>query len=168
MLPKRSRCPHCDRLFPRDVLDEHILKCRQKGRNLDVTAGSFRRLVVDGNNVAYYLSTDGRPQVKNLLLAHNSLISAGYRPIFVISAALVHNIDRPQDLQAFLSQVESVKAARGTDDDLKIIQTAQKLNAGILSNDRFLNWTDKHPWLSDRLHRYRMTPSGLILTRIRR
>ena len=163
-MAKRARCPHCDRLFPRDVLDEHIRKCKHRERSRSLQKAGSRRLVVDGNNVAYYLSTDGKPHIRNLLLAHNSLTGAGYRPLFVISAALAHKIDKPQDLISFLSQVDSVRAARGTDDDLEIIETAQKQNADIVSNDRFLNWIERYPWISDRLRRYRMTPAGLILT----
>lgn len=162
-MPKRVRCPHCDRLFARDVLDDHIRKCRQKTRKSVPARNKRRRVVVDGNNVAFYLSPDGRPYAKNLVLARNSLVSAGYRPVFVISAALSHNIDKSENLHSFVSQAEVVTARRGMDDDLEIIRTAERLNADIVSNDRFLNWLHRYPWIEDRLRKYRMTTSGLIL-----
>lgn len=62
-----------------------------------------------------------------------------------------------------MNQVRVVRAAAGTDDDLQIIRSALKLNADIVSNDRFLNWIEKYPWIENRLRKYRMTPSGLIL-----
>ena len=83
--------------------------------------------------------------------------------VFVVSSALMHAIDKPDALQTFMSQVEVVEAPRGFDDDLKIIQVAQDRRADIVSNDRFLDWIDRYPWLSNRLRRYRMTPTGLIL-----
>ncbi|MHA2205625.1 MAG: NYN domain-containing protein, partial [Candidatus Thorarchaeota archaeon] len=65
--------------------------------------------------------------------------------------------------QQLISLGQIVEAPRGRDDDIEIIQTAREKNAHIVSNDRFLNWLDRFPWISERLIRYRMTPSGLIL-----
>jgi len=163
-LPKRARCPHCERLFNRDVLDRHILRCRERTRTATTRSPQRRKIViVDGNNVAYHLSPNGKPQVKNLLLAQRSLVNGGYKPIFVISAALVHNIDNPDALKTLMASLQVVRAPRGTNDDQKILQIAQERNADIISNDRFLDWMDRYPWVSDRLRKYRMTPTGLIL-----
>ena len=164
-MPKRARCPYCDRLFSRDALDTHIQRC--KIRHQTSQAGrkptQNRALVVDGNNVAYGLSPKGRPKAQNLALAYRSLTSAGYDPVFVVSAALVHSIDNLGALDAFKLSAKVDEAPRGTNDDIRIIQLAKKLNADIVSNDRFLDWTDGYPWISFRLRRYRLTPSGLIL-----
>jgi hypothetical protein len=122
-----------------------------------------RTLVVDGNNVAYSLSPQGKPKTQNLALAYHSLTGAGYNPVFVISAALVHKIDDLESLDAFMLSAKVEKAPRGTNDDSRIIQLAKKLEADIVSNDRFLDWIDRYPWITSRLRRYRMTPAGLIL-----
>ncbi|TFH05313.1 MAG: hypothetical protein E4H14_13000 [Candidatus Thorarchaeota archaeon] len=163
---KRARCPHCDRLFGRDELDKHIMRCRERTRTAkDRDTQRGRKIViVDGNNVAFHLSLNEKPQVNNLLLAQQSLVNGGYKPVFVISSALVHSIDKPNVLQTLMNDMEVVQAPRGTNDDLKIIQIAQDRNGDIVSNDRFLDWLDRYPWVSDRLRKYRMTPSGLILT----
>ncbi len=164
-MPKRARCPHCDRLFNRDALDSHIQKCRSRGKGSLAKKGSKRRdVIVDGNNVAYHLAPTGKPRVANLILARQSLVNAGYKPHIVVSAALVHKIDKPSALRELIDYGQVVEATRGKNDDLIIIQTAQKSNADIVSNDRFLDWQDRYPWISERLRRYRMTPSGLILT----
>jgi hypothetical protein len=123
-----------------------------------------RTLVVDGNNVAYSLSPKGKPKAQNLALAYHSLTGAGYNPVFVISAALVHKIDNLGSLDAFMLSAKVEEAPRGTNDDSRIIQLAKKLDADIVSNDRFLDWIDRHPWITSRLRRYRMTPAGLILS----
>lgn len=165
ILAKRARCPHCDRLFNRNDLDAHILKCRE--RNQGTQQLEHRRrgkvVIVDGNNVAYHLSPDGKPKVSNLVHAQKSLVNGGYRPVFVISAALIHSIDQPNSLRSLMNEINVVQALRGTNDDLKIIKIAQERNANIVSNDRFLDWLERYPWISDRLLKYRMTPSGLIL-----
>ena len=102
--------------------------------------------------------------MNNIVLAQRSLASRGYKPVFVISAALVHKIDRPEALITLMNEIDVVRAPRGINDDLKIFEIAQKRNADIVSNDRFLDWLDKYPWVSDRLRKFRMTPTGLILT----
>lgn len=122
-----------------------------------------RIVIVDGNNIAYHLSPDGIPRAANLSNAYHSLSSVGLRPVIVISAALIHKIDRPSVLQGMMADGVVVQAPRGTNDDLKIINTALERNGDIVSNDRFLNWIDRYPWLPARLKRYRLTPSGLIL-----
>ena len=166
-MPKRARCPHCDRLFNRDTLDAHIQKCRirrqtsQKGER----PSKKRILVVDGNNVAYSLSPQGKPKAQNLGLAYHSLTGAGYNPVFVISAALVHKIDNPGALNAFMMSAKVEEAPRGTNDDSRIIQLAKQLDVEIVSNDRFLDWIDRYPWVTSRLRRYRMTTAGLILAK---
>jgi len=125
---------------------------------------STRTVIVDGNNVAYHLAPEGIPLVNNLILAYRSLTRRGLKPIFVVSSALMHAIDKPDTLRDFMAQLEVVEAPRGTNDDLKIIRVAMDRKADIISNDRFLEWIGKYPWVSDRLRKYRMTPSGLILT----
>jgi hypothetical protein len=123
-----------------------------------------RTVIVDGNNIAYHLAPDGIPLVNNLVLAQQSLTKKGLRPVFVISSALMHVIDKPDVLQMFISQVEVIEAPRRSNDDLKIIQLALDRRATIVSNDRFLDWIDRYPWIPERLIKYRMTPTGLILT----
>jgi len=164
-MPKRARCPHCDRLFNRDALDSHIKRCRGKRDGLTQSTMTARRrsLVIDGNNIAYHLAPKGTPRASNLLLAYQSLTTAGFNPVIVISAALIHAIDKPQELQSLLSVGIAIEAPRGTNDDLTIIRTAKKRDADVVSNDRFLDWTEKFPWLASRLRKYRMTPSGLLL-----
>lgn len=122
-----------------------------------------RKLVVDGNNVAYHLSYDGTPQARNIALADRSLRNAGYKPVTVVSAALKYRVENPDVLDTLLRRKEVIESRSGTDDDALILRLAKQRNADIVSNDRFLDWLDRYPWVPDRLHRYRMTPSGLIL-----
>ena len=166
-MPKRARCPHCDRLFSRDALDTHIQKCRTRRQASRAVGKSSqkRALVVDGNNIAYSLSPQGRPKAQNLVLSYHSLTGAGFKPVFVISSALVHKIDNPGALSAFMLSANVDEAPRGTNDDIRIIQLAKTLEADIVSNDRFLDWIDRYPWVSSRLRKYRMTPAGLILAK---
>ena len=165
-MPKRARCPYCDKLFSREQLDEHVLRCRTKKQRRVRQSEKYQRrnVIVDGTNVAYYLAPDGIPRVANLSRAYNSLVNAGLRPVIVVSSALKYKIDKLEPLQSMIQDGLVIEAPRSTDDDLKIIQLAESQNADIISNDRFLNWIKQYPWISSRLRKYRMTPSGLILS----
>ncbi|MGY5881893.1 MAG: hypothetical protein RTV31_16720 [Candidatus Thorarchaeota archaeon] len=164
-MPKRTRCPHCDRLFSRDQIDTHIRKCRlREERSRGAKREPRRRaIIVDGNNIAYHLAYNEAPRIANLVNAIKSLTEARLHPTIVISAALKHKIDKPENLRHLINEGDIIEVQRGTNDDLAIIKMAQERNADIISNDRFLDWIDRFPWLPDRLRRYRMTPSGLIL-----
>ena len=164
-MPKRSRCPHCDRLFNRNILDEHINRCRLKTRNQTRTTQNprKRKVVVDGNNIAYYLSPDEKPRLASIILALRSLKQVGLQPTIVVSSALKHKIDNSEGLRELINSGQVREAPRGTNDDLHIIRLAEKTNSDIISNDRFLEWQNRFPWISTRLRKYRMTPSGLIL-----
>jgi hypothetical protein len=141
------------------------MKCRVRRESTERKRRPSRKrpLIVDGNNVAYSLAPRGKPRAQNLSLAYHSLTNAGYNPIFVISAALVHKVDNPGTLNAFMMSARVEEAPRGSNDDMRIIQLAKKLEGEIVSNDRFLEWIERHPWITSRLRRYRMTPAGLIL-----
>lgn len=163
-MPKRARCPYCDKLFSRDDLDDHVIQCRTKHESRQVNRRAERKvIVVDGSNVAFYMTEDGVPRLENIIMANHSLASAGFVPITVVSPALVHQVDKDEQLLKMIAAKRVIQAASGVDDDLAIIRTAESKNADIVSNDRFLDWLDKYPWLSSRLRKYRMSPSGLIL-----
>lgn len=163
-MPKRARCPYCDRLFSRDELDEHVRRCRLEHENKQADRKVERRvIVVDGSNVAFYLTNGEKPRLENIVMANHSLVSAGFVPVTVVSAALVHQIDRDDRLYEMIAANQVIQAPSGVDDDLEIIRIAQERKADIVSNDRFLDWLDRYPWLPLRLRKYRMSPSGLIL-----
>ena len=145
----------------------HVQKCRNQNQSVQKRGKSSKKhtLVIDGNNIAYSLSPQGKPKAQNLVLAYQSLTSTGYDLVFVISAALIHNIDNPGTLSVFMQSANVEEAPRGTNDDHRIIQLSKKLEADIVSNDRFLDWIDQYPWVTSRLRRYRMTPTGLILAK---
>ncbi|MFO7836802.1 MAG: hypothetical protein R6V83_09110 [Candidatus Thorarchaeota archaeon] len=162
-MPKRARCPYCGKLFDRYELDEHVRVCRRRNQHSESKTKSRRKLVIDGNNVAYYLSYDGVPQARNIALADRSLRNAGYNPVAVVSAALKYRVEDEGILDRLVRQGKVIEASSGTNDDMLILRLAKRRNADVVSNDRFLEWVDRFPWIARRRHGYRMTPSGLIL-----
>lgn len=108
-------------------------------------------LVVDGANVAYAeLSHAGDPKVSNLVAMNEALQQEGYEPIVIIDASLRYDVDDPDQLEALLDDHACRQAPAGTDADYFILETADRLEAWVVSNDEFEDWLDDYPWIEER------------------
>ncbi|MEM2142543.1 MAG: hypothetical protein QXS20_08040 [Candidatus Thorarchaeota archaeon] len=162
-MTRRVRCRYCGSLFDRDRIDDHVERCKYRVMRNQTVNGGGRTIIIDGNNVAHCLTQDGIPRLSNISMAREGLMLAGFTPIVVISAALVHRIDHAEALMKMVDSGEIICVRRGLDDDLEIIRLAERLNGLVLSNDRFLTYLEEYPWLKKRLIRYRMTPTGILI-----
>ena len=109
------------------------------------------QVIVDGANVAYgELSHDGNPKVSNLVATVEALQGRGYEPIVIIDASLRYEVDDPEQLEGLLDDREYRQAPAGTDADYFILETADRLEARVVSNDEFEAWADRHPWIGER------------------
>ena len=112
---------------------------------------SASKLVVDGANVAYAeLSHAGDPKVSNLVAMLDVLRQEGYEPIVIIDASLRHDVDDPEQLEALLDEYVCCQVPADTDADYFILETADRLQASVVSNDEFEEWLDDYPWIEER------------------
>ncbi len=110
-----------------------------------------RTAVVDGANVAYIeQSAEGKPKVSNLVAVYQALKDKGYDPIIIIDATLHHNVDDPQQLEALLEQQKVRQAPAGTDADFFVLDTAERFDAIVVTNDRYEDYLDRFPWFEER------------------
>ncbi|MFZ6028650.1 MAG: NYN domain-containing protein [Chloroflexota bacterium] len=108
-------------------------------------------IVVDGANVAYAeVSHDGKPKVSNLVAVRRTLEARGYRPIFIIDASLRHDIDDPKQLEALIDAQVIRQAPAGTDADYFVLETADEMEACVVSNDEFTRHRGRYPWIDER------------------
>lgn len=108
-------------------------------------------ILVDGANVAYTnKTTEGKPQLKNIRLVTEKLEKEGYYPIVIADATLWHEIDKPDKMDELVESGKIRQSPAGTEADYFLIQTAEKFNAKIISNDQFGKYTDAHPDVYDR------------------
>jgi hypothetical protein len=108
-------------------------------------------VIVDGANVAYAeLSEEGDPKVSNLIAVCEVLESKGYQPIVIVDASLRHEIDAPQELETLFDEPQFRQAPAGTDTDYFILETADRLEAYVISNDEFEEYYDRYSWIRDR------------------
>jgi hypothetical protein len=110
-----------------------------------------RDVVVDGANVAYAeRSENGDPRVSNLVAIDQVLKGKGYDPTVIVDASLRHEIDDPQQLEGLLDEPSYRQAPAGADADYFILETADRLEAYVVSNDEFEDRRAEYPWLPER------------------
>lgn len=107
--------------------------------------------VVDGSNVAFEeVSEAGAPKVSNLVAVRAELERRGYEPIIIVDAALVHKVDDAEQLDALIESQQIRQAPAGTDADFFIIETARELDAVVVSNDTYREYSAANGWLKQR------------------
>ena len=121
-------------------------------------------VLVDGSNVAH--STEGaKPMIANLLAVRDKLKEEGLEPIIMADAALRHQIDDPRRYEQMVESGAIRQAPAGTDADYFILAFARELNATIVSNDRFRDRANQFPEARDRVIRYMIVNSEVVLER---
>ena len=108
-------------------------------------------IVIDGANIAYIEQTEtGQPKVSNLEAAYRALKRRGYHPILIIDASLIHEVDDRGQLEDFLDNPDVQQAPSQTDADYFVLETADRLDAEVVSNDEYDRYQDEYPWIEER------------------
>ena len=115
--------------------------------------GGFREspIVIDGANIAYIEQTEtGQPKVSNLEAVYRALKRRSYRPILIIDASLIHDVDDRGQLEDFLDNPDVQQAPSQTDADYFVLETADRLDAKVVSNDEYDRYKSEYPWIEER------------------
>jgi hypothetical protein len=119
-------------------------------------------VLVDASNVAH--STEGeQPLLSNILAVREKLNEEGLEPIVVADAALRHQIDDRGGYEQLVDQGIVRQAPAGTDADYFILSFARELDARVVSNDRFRDRLKDFPDAADRLIRYMIVGTEVVL-----
>lgn len=109
--------------------------------------------VIDGSNVFYW--DNDRPALQSVKLVVDSLVSDGFEPILWFDANIGYLVAGRYLGPAKLSKTLGFPARRifvapkGTPADPLLIADAVKLNASIVTNDRFRDWQKDFPQITD-------------------
>ena len=103
-------------------------------------------IVVDGSNIAYLETTsNGKPTVRAVERVRERLKQMGYRPIIIVDAALWHQVDDPDRLNALIDKGVILQAPAGTDADVFVLETARREHTKIVTDDRYRDHADRYP-----------------------
>ncbi|MHA2369569.1 MAG: NYN domain-containing protein [Candidatus Hodarchaeales archaeon] len=137
----------------------------EKGAIQDLGTNQGRKVaVVDGNNVAWLIQKNNKPQLENILLVKKALLEQGFEVIIWTSAKLRHDIDRPEEFEEMARNNEIIQAPAGTYDDELILKTAERLQGYVISNDQFKDFPNE-TWLKNRRLTYSIVGTEVLLVK---
>jgi Zc3h12a-like ribonuclease protein len=125
-----------------------LILCLFKGRQVPP-----QYIVIDGSNVMHW--KNDQPSVVTLRSVLGVLIQKGYVPVVWFDANVGYKIsDRylgPHPLAKALGipAEQILVAPKGTPADPLLLDCATKLQAKVVTNDRFRDWAENYPQLND-------------------
>ena len=126
--------------------------------------GGKKVVVIDGANVAYEeRSAGGKPKLSNLLKVRRELEERGQEAVIIVDASLKYDIDDQEQLEKLIQSQQVRQVPAGTDADYFIIQFAHELDALIVTNDRYRDYSDQYPWIPDRRLPYMIVKGEVVL-----
>jgi hypothetical protein len=81
---------------------------------------------------------------------HSLLKEKGYEPIIIVDASLLYEIDDRTQLESLIDEKIVWQVPAETSADYFVIETAERLNGLVISNDRYQSYLDKYPWIDER------------------
>ena len=121
-------------------------------------------VVIDGANVAYEeRSAGGKPRLSNLLKVRRELEEHGFEPVIIVDASLKYDIDDQEQLESLIRSQAVQQVPAGTDADYFIIQFADRLDALIVTNDRYKEYAAQYPWVDERRLPYMIVKGEVVL-----
>jgi hypothetical protein len=113
-------------------------------------------VVIDGSNVLHW--KDGTPQIEAVREVVARLTELGFKPGVVFDANAGYKIsgryrhDRAMGRLLGLPEDRIMVVPKGTPADPRILTAARALRARIVTNDRYRDWTQDHPEVSEPGH----------------
>ena len=121
-------------------------------------------VVIDGANVAYEeRSAGGKPKLANLLKVRGELEERGFEAVILVDASLKYDIDDQSQLETLIQSQQVRQVPAGTDADYFIIQLADQFNARVVTNDRYKDYLEQYPWVTDRRLPYMIVKGEVVL-----
>jgi myosin heavy subunit len=108
-----------------------------------IICGPLKPAIIDGSNVAHFLSNGERPKLEHLIQLRHTCWLEGYFPVYIIvDASLPYQIDNEAKLSEMIKLNEVIPVCINTVADKEILKRAIELNAVVLTNDRYTEWPD--------------------------
>ena len=109
------------------------------------------KAVIDGHNAAYLQAPrERRPIINNILKVAEALEASGRDPIIVFDPSIRTMLANVDDLEALLNDPRVIALPEGIEMSRFILETAERLNAFVVSNNTYAEYSDDHSWIKDR------------------
>src|ERR1044072_6513928 len=121
-------------------------------------------IVIDGANVAYEeRSAGGKPKLSNLLRVRGELEERGLEAVIIVDASLKFDIDDQSQREALIQSQQARQVPAVTEAGYVIIQFVEQFNARVVTNDRYKDYLDQYPWITDRRLPYMIVEGEVVL-----
>ena len=129
-----------------------------------MSANGKKTVVIDGANVAYEeKSAGGKPKLSNLLKVKTEMEARGFETVIIVDASLKYDIDDQSRMEALIESQHIRQVPAGTDADYFIIQFAHELDALVVTNDRYKDYVQQYPWITERRLPYMIVKGEVVL-----
>ena len=109
------------------------------------------KVVIDGHNAAYLQAPrERRPIITNILKIADALEASGHDPVIIFDPSIRPLLADVEDLEALLSDPRVIAVPSGKEMSRFVLETAERLNAFVVSNDTYAEYSDDYSWINER------------------
>jgi hypothetical protein len=109
------------------------------------------KAVIDGRNAAYLQAPrERRPIIRNILKVAEAVQASGLDPIIVFDPSIRSLVASVDDLEALLSDLRVIAVPEGKEISPFVLETAERLNAFVVSNNTYAEYWDDYSWIENR------------------
>ena len=109
------------------------------------------KAVIDGANAMYLLAPrEPRPNIKNIVAIAQVVEKSGRDPIIIIDPGIRTLIGDVDEFEKLLSDRRVMTVPPGEDQSRVVLDTANKLDAVIVSNNTYIDYYEEFPWIEQK------------------
>jgi hypothetical protein len=95
-------------------------------------------------------SREGKPKASNITAMRVACERQGLKPIILVDAALRHDVDDMQQLDALIDKLIVRQTPAGVPGDYFVLRMAEEEGALVVSNDLYRQYREQFPWIDER------------------
>jgi len=110
-----------------------------------------QKAIIDGSNAAYLQAPrERRANLKNISAVVKAVEKSGRDPVIVFDPSMRSLLADLDEYERLMSDSRSITVPSGKDINHFVLETADKLNAVIVSNNTYIDYYEEYPWIEER------------------
>jgi Zc3h12a-like Ribonuclease NYN domain len=109
------------------------------------------KAIVDGSNAAYLQAPrERRPRLENISAIAVAVELSGRDPVIIMDPGIRSLVAETDELDSLLSDARTTILPDGKDIGRFVLETAERLNGVIVSNNTYAEFFEEYPWVEQR------------------
>jgi len=110
-----------------------------------------QKAIIDGSNSAYLQAPrERRANIKNISAVAKAVEKSGRDPVIIIDPSIRSLLVDVDEFERLMSDSRLMTVPAGRDMNHFVLETAEKLNAVIVSNYTYVEYYEEYPWVEER------------------